>query len=47
MPPKKGPVGPIYNRVRVLRVERDLTRAQLAEAIDINISDDTYRRNHS
>ena len=47
MPPKKGPVDLIHHRVRVLRVERDLTRAQLAEAIDINMPDDIYRRNHS
>ena len=36
MSPKKKPSAPIYNRVRVLRVERDMSRAQLAEAIDVN-----------
>ncbi|MER0080700.1 helix-turn-helix transcriptional regulator [Corynebacterium sp. KPL2861] len=34
--PKKKPSAPIYNRVRVLRAERDMSRAQLAEAIDVN-----------
>ena len=36
MSPKKKPSAPIYNRVRVLRAERDMSRAQLAEAIDVN-----------
>ncbi|AIL96459.1 helix-turn-helix transcriptional regulator [Corynebacterium ureicelerivorans] len=36
MSPKKIPKDPIYNRVRVLRAERDLSRAQLAELIDVN-----------
>ena len=27
---------PIYNRVRVLRNERDMSRAQLAEAVGVN-----------
>ena len=36
MSPKKIPKEPIYNRVRVLRAERDLSRAQLAELIDVN-----------
>lgn len=36
MPPKKKPVEPIYNRVRVLRTERDMSRAQLAEAVGVN-----------
>lgn len=40
MPPKKGLVELIHHQVRVLRVERDLTRAQLAEAIDINMPDE-------
>ena len=35
MSPKKKPSAPIYNRVRVLRAERDMSRAQLAEAIDV------------
>ena len=35
MSPKKKPSAPIYNRVRV-RAERDMSRAQLAEAIDVN-----------
>lgn len=30
------PRAPIYNRVRVLRTERDLSRAQLAELIGVN-----------
>ena len=36
MSPKKKPSAPICNRVRVLRAERDMSRAQLAEAIDVN-----------
>lgn len=36
MSPKKLPKDPIFNRVRVLRAERDMTRAQLAELIDVN-----------
>ena len=36
MSPKKLPKDPIFNRVRVLRTERDMTRAQLAELIDVN-----------
>ena len=36
MSSKKKPSAPIYNRVRVLRAERDMSRAQLAEAIDVN-----------
>lgn len=36
MSPKKKPARPIYNRVRVLRTERDMSRAQLAELIDVN-----------
>lgn len=34
--PKKLPKIPIHNRVRVLRAERDMSRAQLAELIDVN-----------
>lgn len=37
MSPKKKPSDPIYNRVRVLRAERDMSRAQLAEAVDVNV----------
>lgn len=36
MSPKKKPTRPLFNRVRVLRVERDMTRAQLADAIGVN-----------
>ncbi|GAB3938897.1 helix-turn-helix transcriptional regulator [Corynebacterium tapiri] len=36
MSPKKKPSDPIFNRVRVLRTERDMSRAQLAELIDVN-----------
>ena len=36
MSPKKKPTRPLFNRVRVLRVERDMTRAQLAAAIGVN-----------
>ena len=36
MSPKKKPTRPLFNRVRVLRVERDMTRAQLAAAIGGN-----------
>ncbi|WCZ32069.1 helix-turn-helix transcriptional regulator [Corynebacterium massiliense] len=36
MSPKKRPSKPIHNRVRVLRVERDMSRAQLAEEIEVN-----------
>lgn len=36
MSPKKKPVDPIYNRVRVLRTERDMSRVQLAEAVGVN-----------
>ena len=36
MSPKKLPKDPIYNRVRVLRAERDMTRIQLAELINVN-----------
>ena len=36
MSPKKKPTRPLFNRVRILRVERDMTRAQLADAIGVN-----------
>lgn len=36
MSPKKKPKRPLFNRVRILRVERDMTRAQLAEMIGVN-----------
>lgn len=36
MSPKKKPTRPLFNRVRILRVERDMTRAQLAELIGVN-----------
>ncbi|KQB84831.1 helix-turn-helix transcriptional regulator [Corynebacterium lowii] len=36
MSPKKKPKNPIFNRIRVLRAERDMSRNQLAELIDVN-----------
>lgn len=36
MSPKKKPTQPIFNRVRVLRAERDMSRAELAAAIKVN-----------
>ncbi|WP_448854176.1 helix-turn-helix transcriptional regulator [Corynebacterium frankenforstense] len=36
MSPRKRAERPIYNRMRVLRTERDMTRAQLAELIEVN-----------
>ncbi|MDK8895458.1 MULTISPECIES: helix-turn-helix transcriptional regulator [Corynebacterium] len=36
MSPRKRAERPIYNRMRVLRAERDMTRAQLAELIEVN-----------
>ncbi|WP_459612582.1 helix-turn-helix transcriptional regulator [Corynebacterium urogenitale] len=36
MSPKKRPTQPIFNRVRVLRAERDMSRAQLATLIGVN-----------
>ena len=36
MSPKKRPTIPIFNRVRLLRAERDMTRAQLASRVDVN-----------
>ena len=35
-PVRRGKELPIYNRISVLRAERGLTRAQLAEAIEVN-----------
>ena len=37
MPLKKAAAEPIYNRVRVLRVERDMSRQQLADAVEVNV----------
>lgn len=36
MSPKKKPATPIHNRVKVLRIVRDMSRAQLAEVIEVN-----------
>ena len=36
MSPKKKPAEPIHNRIRVLRAERDMSRAQLAQFLDVN-----------
>lgn len=36
MSPRKKPDNPIYNRIRVLRTERDMSRTQLAELISVN-----------
>jgi putative transcriptional regulator len=36
MSPKKRSKSPIFNRVRVLRTERDMSRVQLAELINVN-----------
>ncbi|MDO4632015.1 MAG: helix-turn-helix transcriptional regulator [Corynebacterium sp.] len=36
MNPKKRPTIPIFNRVRLLRVERDLSRADLAAKTGVN-----------
>ncbi|KQB84910.1 helix-turn-helix transcriptional regulator [Corynebacterium oculi] len=36
MSPKKKAKDPIFNRIRVLRAERDMSRVQLAELIDVN-----------
>lgn len=33
---RKQPKSPIHNRVRVLRAERDMSRNELAELIDVN-----------
>ena len=34
--PKEKPANPIFNRVRLLRTERNLSRAQLAEQVKVN-----------
>lgn len=36
MSPRKKPEAQIRNRLRVLRAERDMSRTQLAELIDVN-----------
>ncbi|MEY8567517.1 helix-turn-helix transcriptional regulator [Corynebacteriaceae bacterium 7-707] len=36
MSPKKKPTRPIHNRIRVLRAERDMSRADLAALIDVS-----------
>lgn len=36
MSPKKRPTDSIFNRIRVLRTERDMSRAQLAELVSVN-----------
>lgn len=36
MSPKKRPTKPLFNPVRVLRAERGLSRAQLADALGVN-----------
>lgn len=36
MSAKRLPKSPIYNRVRALRADHNMTRAQLAELIDVN-----------
>lgn len=35
-PVKRGPQRPIFNRLAVLRAERGLSRAQLAQAVEVN-----------
>jgi len=35
-PVKRGTTLPIHNRIGVLRAERRMTRAQLAELVDVN-----------
>ncbi|PRC43431.1 transcriptional regulator, partial [Mycobacterium sp. ITM-2017-0098] len=35
-PVRRGETFPIHNRIGVLRAERRMTRAQLAELIDVN-----------
>jgi DNA-binding XRE family transcriptional regulator len=35
-PVRKGETLPIYNRIGVLRAERRMTRAQLAELVEVN-----------
>lgn len=36
MPPNKRPKAKIYNRVRVLRVDRDMSRVELAKLVQVN-----------
>ena len=36
MTPKKRPTKPIFNRVKVLRTEHNLSRAELAQRTDVN-----------
>lgn len=36
MSPKKKAAAPIYNRVRILRTERNLSRNDLAQAVGVN-----------
>lgn len=35
-PVRRGDSLPIYNRLQVLRAERGMTRAQLADAVEVN-----------
>jgi DNA-binding XRE family transcriptional regulator len=35
-PVRRGKDQPIHNRIQVLRAERELTRAQLAAAVEVN-----------
>lgn len=35
-PIKRGPDRPLYNRLAVLRAERGMSRADLAERVDVN-----------
>lgn len=35
-PVRRGDCAPIYNRIGVLRAEREMSRAQLADRIDVN-----------
>ncbi|MGV0837351.1 helix-turn-helix transcriptional regulator [Mycolicibacterium thermoresistibile] len=35
-PVRRGKNTPIYNRIAVLRAERQMSRAQLAELVDVN-----------
>ncbi|WP_081602081.1 helix-turn-helix transcriptional regulator [Corynebacterium halotolerans] len=36
MSPRKKPADTIHNRIRVLRAERDMSRARLAELVNVN-----------
>ncbi|EGD54199.1 helix-turn-helix transcriptional regulator [Gordonia neofelifaecis] len=36
-PVRRGPKLPIYNRISVLRAERKMSRAQLADLVDVNV----------